>query len=129
MQLARLLGLHNLLEAEITFLDPQNNRSRLRLGDEEVSARYLPGHLRGDRITIAIRHADVRVRPKEAGSGTGLVRRLARIMERPATLLLEFEGGLAAEVNREKLEGRRPGSEWLIELPAAAIHAVPGEAK
>lgn len=126
-QLARLLGLHNLLDAEITFLDPQNNRSRLRVGEHEFAAQYLPGHLRGDRVTIAIRYADVRIRPREIGPANGaLPGRVNRVTERPATVLVEFDGGVAAEVSRERIEDSRPGTEWWIEFPPAAVHALPG---
>ena len=50
--IARLLGIYNLLPAEILALDPGRNTSRLRVGEWEINGVYFPGQLKGDRVTL-----------------------------------------------------------------------------
>ncbi len=121
LDVARLLGLYNLLPAEILTLDPQKNRSTLRVYDTELEGRYYPGHLKGDRVWISVRHSDVRA---TEGGSRGIRAALKRVTLRPRTVLAEFEPELAVELPREGFDAQMHHREWGIEFPPDAIHVL-----
>src|SRR6185295_15939559 len=47
LDVARILGAFNVLEAEIKTLDPGRDTSRLQVGEFELEGPYFPGHLKG----------------------------------------------------------------------------------
>ena len=55
VDVARLLGLYNLLPVEIRALDPGRNSSRLRYQDFELTGPYFPGRLIGDHVWLYVR--------------------------------------------------------------------------
>jgi hypothetical protein len=55
------------LVKEIVGLDPGRNTSLLKCERFELSAPYLPGHFKGDRVTVAVRAEDVGVHAGEIG--------------------------------------------------------------
>jgi molybdate transport system ATP-binding protein len=59
VEVARLLGLHNIAPAEIRQLDPGGNRSRLRVFDQELECAYLPGHLIGDHGFVCLLRSEL----------------------------------------------------------------------
>ncbi len=61
---ADLLGLFNLLPAEIKHLDPGNNRSRLKWGEVELEGPYYPARLLGDQVTVCVRRDEIAASPK-----------------------------------------------------------------
>ncbi len=122
IEVARLLGLHNVLEAMVVQLDPQRNTSLLQIGDTHLTGRYLPGRLNGDRIWVCIRRSSILVKPRpEAPGPHQLALRLERATPRPTGVSLEFEGGLHAESSERSHNG-----EWVVEVPPSAIHVLPG---
>ena len=119
---AQLLGAFNLLPAEISALDPGRNTSTLQCSDFELQTRYLPGHLKGDRVTVCVRPGALRVSPGSANTG---VNRCAGSLERAVPLSqqvrLEFTNGIRALVpSAEFVESR----EWTIECPSNAIQVL-----
>ncbi|MDX2179553.1 MAG: ATP-binding cassette domain-containing protein [Bryobacteraceae bacterium] len=125
LEVARLLGLYNLLPAEIVTLDPQNDASVLRVLDREIAGRYYPGRLKGDRVWVSIPYSAVRARPL---NGKPAANEIAVTLESSgptsAGVRLEFEGGVIAESAPQ--EGGREWAprEWAIEFPAAALHVL-----
>jgi ABC-type sulfate/molybdate transport systems ATPase subunit len=63
IEIARLLGIENVLPAEIVALDPGRNTSILRLEHGEVRGPYFPGHLIGDRVHLCVRAEQLRAAP------------------------------------------------------------------
>src|ERR1700686_17889 len=55
VDVARLLGVFNLIPAEIRSLDPGRNTSKVQMGEHDLDGPYFPGHLKGDRVTICVR--------------------------------------------------------------------------
>src|SRR5205085_504627 len=55
LDVARLMGIFNLLPGEIRALDPGRNTSRVRVGEFELEGPYFPGKLKGDRVTVCVR--------------------------------------------------------------------------
>ncbi len=116
---ARLVGSCNLLEAEILALDPGRNTSRLRLANGDLNGQYFPGHLIGDRATLAVRADDLRVysSPGENRLPLGLEGRLehARFVE------LRFAGGITALVPRHEYQSQSDTRTWYVEFPVSSL--------
>jgi molybdate transport system ATP-binding protein len=119
---ARLLGIANIFPAEIAGLDPGRNTSLLQCGGFELTAPYLPGHFKGDRVTVAVRAEDVRTHSGELERGTNYIRSaLTCTTERPRSVRLEFANGIRAERTREQWVAQRDNRSWQVELPPQAL--------
>jgi molybdate transport system ATP-binding protein len=125
LEVARLLGVFNLLQVEVRALDPAANTSRLRLQDVDLAGPYLRGRLRGDRVWLYVRPGQLVARPRDGKPGPNQVPvRLARAAERPSSMRLEFEGGITADVAREEFERHKHNREWVVEFPASLLRVV-----
>ena len=124
LEVARLLGVFNLITAEIRMLDPSRNRSRVQVGDFEIEGPYFPGHLKGDRVTVCIRPEQLRAFPRNGRPGPNQVpAELKRAVERPHGARLEFVGGIAVDVARGDHEPHSD-QEWVIEFPPEALRVL-----
>jgi molybdate transport system ATP-binding protein len=122
---AELLGVYNLLAAEIKLLDPGNNRSKLRWNDVELEGRYYPGHLLGDQITIGVRRDEITVRPKTGKAERGqLVLPLEGASEQAKSALLRFGGGLIVEVPLSYYLDERHHREWVVEFQPDSLRVL-----
>jgi len=119
---ARLAGFSNVYQATVSALDPGRNTCRLECGDFVLSAPYLKGHLNGDRVSVGIRAEDVRVHSDLVEEDVNLLPvSLLRVMERPRTVRLEFEGGIAAEISREEYVRQKDNQSWQVEFPPSSL--------
>jgi molybdate transport system ATP-binding protein len=122
VDVARLLGVFNLLPVEILGLDPGRNSSRLRYGENELNGPYFPGRLIGDHGWLCIRPDLLSVVPRDGRPGMNQVpAALARTIEKPDRVRLEFAGDLAVEVDRAVLARFGAVKEWVIEFPQAGL--------
>jgi molybdate transport system ATP-binding protein len=122
VEVARLLGLPNLFNAEITALDPGRNTSRLKLAEFELTGLYYPGRLLGDRVWSCISAEDLRV-----GSQDGVNRvavKLVRVSETPRAMRLEFSRDITVEMSRAEFERQKDNKEWVVEFPPQAIRVL-----
>ncbi|HZO51158.1 MAG TPA: ATP-binding cassette domain-containing protein [Bryobacteraceae bacterium] len=126
LEVARLLGLYDLFEAEIRTLDPGTNSSYLRFGDFDLKASYLPGKFKGDRVWIYVLPERVRAVPRNGHrpASNQIPATVERIIERPHAIRLEFSNGLRADVARESFSGWAGTREWLIEYPPSELRAL-----
>jgi ABC-type Fe3+/spermidine/putrescine transport system ATPase subunit len=116
IEVARLLGVFNLLPCEIRALDPGRNTSRLRFSDFELTGPYLPGHLIGDRVSICIRPDALRAMPHIGRPGPNqMPASLLRSVDKASRIRLEFDDDIAVEVRRDEYDSHT--REWLIEFP------------
>lgn len=122
VEVARILGIPNLFNAEITALDPGRNTSRLKLPDFELTGVYYPGRLLGDRVWLCISSADLRVAPPNGANGVPL--KLERVAETPRSTRLEFAGGVTAEMSRAEFARQKDNKEWLVEFPPQSIRVL-----
>lgn len=121
VEIARLLGLYNLLPAEVLALDPGRNTSRVRYGEFELAGPYYPGKLIGDRVWLYVRPADLIAVPRNGRPGPNQIPAdLLRVVARPRTKRMEFGGDIAVETGGFDESVR----EWLIELPAETLKAL-----
>jgi molybdate transport system ATP-binding protein len=122
LEAARLLGIANIFQGTIAALDPGRNSSRVELDGFALSAPYIPGHFRGDRVWIAIRAEALRVHAGDVAARINFVpAKLARVSERTRSVLLEFAGGISAEVSREQFAREKDNKEWQVEFPPESL--------
>lgn len=119
---ANLLGLFNLLPAEIKQLDPGNNKSKLKWNETELEGPYYPARLLGDRVTVCVRRDEISVSPKMGKTEKGsLVLTLEGASETARTALLHFEGGLIVELPLEEFAENRHHREWALRMPTSTL--------
>jgi molybdate transport system ATP-binding protein len=125
LDVARLLGIYNILPAEIRRLDPSRNASLLRFGESEIAGAYYPGRLIGDRVHICVPPHRVRALPRDGRPEANQVPvQLLRAIEQPDRVRLEFAGGIAAEISRDQFDLQRQAKDWVVEFPAASLRVV-----
>jgi molybdate transport system ATP-binding protein len=118
LEVARLLGRFNLIQAEIRALDPGRNTSKIQIGDHELDGPYFPGHLKGDRVTICIRPEQLKATRRNGRPGKNQIpAELTRVVERPQSTRLEFSGGISVDTNQYDAEIH----DWLIEFPSESL--------
>ena len=124
-EVARLLGIFNLLPAEIVELDPQRNLSRLRYDGIELAGCYFPGRLRGDRVWLSVRPEQLSVAPRDGAPAANQVpAQLLRALEMPQCVRLEFAGGIHVEISRDEFEKQKHNKEWLVCFPQQALRVL-----
>jgi ABC-type sulfate/molybdate transport systems ATPase subunit len=125
LEVARLLGIFNILPVEIRMLDPTRNASVLRYGESEIAGAYYPGHFIGDRVHVCVAPRALRVLPRNGRPAANQVpMQLARAVERAGAVRLDFEGGVAAELTREEYDRARHVRDWVVEFPASRLRIV-----
>jgi molybdate transport system ATP-binding protein len=125
--IARLLGIYNLLPAQIVSLDPGRNVSKLRVGEWEIGGLYYPGHLKGDRVMMCVVPGQVRVEARNGyprANTMGLD--LQHVVAGPDRARLLFAGGFRAEIPRAEWEQLSRAEEFAVEIPPAALRLVKG---
>jgi len=126
-EVARQMGIYNLISAEILSLDPGRNISRLRVGEWEVPGLYYPGHLKGDRVTLCVTPSQVRVAARDGyppANTMGLD--LLHVVAGPDSARLLFSEGFRAEIPRADWERIARAQQFSVEIPAAALRVVKG---
>jgi molybdate transport system ATP-binding protein len=126
VEVARLLGISNLFQAEITALDPGRNTSRVRFRDQELTGPYFPGHLRGDRVWVCVRAEDLRALQHNGArpEGNQLPASLLRVSEKARSVRLEFSGDIAVELPHQEFERLKDNKDWLVEFPPTALRVL-----
>jgi molybdate transport system ATP-binding protein len=122
---ARLAGYENVWQGTIATLDRAANVSRLECAGFSLSVPYLPGHLKGDRVWVAIRAAALRPRRADAQPGPNLVAAdLVRAATRAQSVRLEFAGPIVAELSLGQFAGFGDNKSWLIEFPGESLRVM-----
>jgi ABC-type Fe3+/spermidine/putrescine transport system ATPase subunit len=115
---ARLIGLYNVLPVEIRSLDPGRNTSRLRYQDFELAGPYFPGRLIGDQVSLYVRPDQLSVAPQNGRPAFNQIpATLLRTVQKPERLRLEFSGDIAVEVPRDEIASNGV-KDWVIEFPS-----------
>jgi molybdate transport system ATP-binding protein len=125
LEVARLMGLYNLIPAEITALDPARKSSRLRIGESDIHGPYFPGHLLGDRVHLCAMPSRLRAMPRLGRPGPHqITARLMRVAPIANGVRLEFDNDIAVEGAATDLQSAKTNEEWFIELPPSALKVV-----
>jgi ABC-type sulfate/molybdate transport systems ATPase subunit len=125
LDVARMLGIHNLVAAEIAALDPGRNTSRLAVFDSFIEAPYLPGHLIGDRGWLCVREHEMRVsaekRPSQSNQLALQVRKTTLVA---SGIRIHFEAELCATVSEAEWQELRGNDRLWVEIPETAVHFI-----
>ncbi|HVX65110.1 MAG TPA: ABC transporter ATP-binding protein [Bryobacteraceae bacterium] len=125
VEVARLLGIFNLLEAEILELDPQKNLSRLRAGEMSLSGPYFPGRFRGDRVWLCVRPDQLTAGARDGTPGANQIPvQLLRTVEMPHSVRLEFSGDIKVELARSEFEKQKDNKQWVVGFPQHALRVL-----
>lgn len=125
VDVAKLLGLFNLLPVEIKGLDPGRNVSRLGFQNFELTGPYFPGRLIGDRVWLCVRPDSLSAAPRDGRLGMNrLPATLLRKIEKPDRTRLEFAGDIAVELERSKCETYGNVKDWVIEFPQLGLRVL-----
>lgn len=125
VEVARLLGIFNLLPVEIAELNPQANLSRLRFGEFDISAAYFPGRFKGDRVWLCVRPEQLEAAPRDGKPGPNQIpAQLLRGVETPQAVRLEFAGGFTALASKAEFEQRKHNKEWVVTFPPRALQVL-----
>jgi ABC-type Fe3+/spermidine/putrescine transport system ATPase subunit len=125
VEVARLLGIFNLIEAEILELNPQRNLSRLRVRDSDLSGPYFPGRFRGDHVWLCIRPDQITAAPRDGAAGPNHVpAQLLRSVEMPDSVRLEFAGGIKVELPRAEFEKHKDNQQWVVSFPPESLRVL-----
>jgi ABC-type sulfate/molybdate transport systems ATPase subunit len=125
VDVARLLGVFNLLPGEIRALDPGRNTSKVQMGEFELDGPYFPGHLKGDRVTVCVRPERLTALARNGRPGANQIpAHLERAVEKPQWMRLEFSGGIAVDLARPDYERVRDTKEWVIEFPRESLRVL-----
>ena len=125
VDVARLLGLYNVLPVEIRSLDPGRNTSRLRYQDFELTGPYFPGKLIGDQVWLFVRPDQLSAAPRNGRPAFNQIpATLLRSMEMPERLRLEFSGDIAVEAPPGAIENIASVKEWVVEFPSAGLRVL-----
>jgi molybdate transport system ATP-binding protein len=123
LQVVRLLGLYMTAAAEITYLDPGRDIGRVRIAEQIVETRYLPGHLLGDRGWICVRRSDVHVLPYSPELKANQI--IMEWQSRSTTVRgvkLEFDDGLSAELSDMQFRELDGSRKVRLEFPRESVH-------
>jgi len=129
LDVARLLGIFNLLAGEIRALDPGRNTSRVRVGEYELDGPYFPGKLKGDRVTVCVRPEQLTAAERNGRPGPNQIpAELQRAVEKPQWMHLEFSGGaagaIAVDLPRPDYQRLRDSKEWVIQFPRESLRVL-----
>jgi molybdate transport system ATP-binding protein len=124
-QVAQLLGIYNLLQAEVMTLDPGRNLSTVNFDGFEIAGPYLPGKFKGDRVWLCVRPEEFRVVVRAGRPGANQIPvELVRVTPRPGAMRIEFSRGVLADMPRHEYEQHKHNKEWMVEFPIANLRVL-----
>jgi len=125
VEIARSLGIYNVLPAEITALHPSRNISVLRVTDQEMTGPYLPGCFPGKRGFLCIRESDVIVVSDSRRQETNrLTLPVIGGSASPHGVRVQCEPQFFVTVSHARWEALRRDEELQVILPPSAVHFI-----
>lgn len=124
-EVARLLGIFNLLPVEIRALDPVRNTSKYRLAEFDITGPYFPGRLLGDRVLLCVRPDQLNAIPRDGKPGPNQIpAAIERVTDRPNGVRIDFGAGLTVDIPRAQYEAGKRAREWLVEFPTQGVRVL-----
>jgi molybdate transport system ATP-binding protein len=125
VEIARSLGIYNILPASIDALDPGRDLSRLGVLGRPWEVQYLPGRLIGDQGYVCMRQAETKVLAADAPpAGNQLVLRVESASQCLRGMRIQFEHAVVAEISEAEYAACRGSDRLKVEVPAAAVYFV-----
>ncbi len=125
VEVARLLGVPNLFQAEIAALDPGRNTSRVRMEGFELAGTYFPGHFLGDRVWIAVRPERLRAIPRDdrRPGPNQIAVTLLRASETARGARMLFSNGITVDATAQ-MPPEQDNEDWLVEFPVESLRVL-----
>lgn len=125
IDVARALGIYNLLPAKITSLDPSRDTCSLDVAGSDVQGRYIKGRLIGDQGHLCIRQTEARLLPNIGRREPNqiLLRTIGAIPSAQGTRVL-LEHGAAAVVSETEYAHLRGEDILKLEIPPSAVYFI-----
>lgn len=124
LEIARSLGLYNIVPAEIASLDPGRHTSRITVLGHEVEGPYLAGHLKGDRGFLVVRQSEIRVHEPAPSKRDRVGLRVVEAAVSARGVRIALEHGIVATVSESEYEQLRGNERLEIEIPASAVYFI-----
>jgi ABC-type sulfate/molybdate transport systems ATPase subunit len=125
IEVARSLGIYNIIPASISALDPGRNTSRLKVLEDEIEGPYLPGHLIGDQGLLCVRDVAIKVRPLQTSPARNqLTLRVLKATASSHGVRIAFEHDVIATVTTAEWEELRTSERLNLEIPRAAVYFI-----
>lgn len=124
LPVAQLLGVYNLLQAEVVLLDPGRNLSTLHYEGSEITGPYLPGKFKGDRVWICVRPEELRPFPRSRPAANQIAVQFKRATPRPGAMRLEFDRQILADIPRYEYEQCKHSKDWVVEFPSVTLRVL-----
>ena len=122
VEIARRLGIYNILPVEITALDPQGRASVLRIANQEIAGPALPDFQPGQRGLLCIRESDILLTTE--GDRNCLTFKIIGSSASPYGVRVECEGLFFITVSQGRWEQLRGSQHLHVLLPPAAVHII-----
>ncbi len=112
IEVAKSLGIYNVIPAEIEALDPGRNISRFRMLGATWTGNYFPGHLLGDKGFAAFRETSVRLSHGKDGEAF----QVKALKPFARGVRMELEYGLAATITEFEAREIRVGGSVQVQI-------------
>jgi molybdate transport system ATP-binding protein len=123
---ARLLGFHQLIPAEIESLDPGRNTSCLRIFDQQWNGPYFRGHLIGDTGLLCVRNLDLSLsKAADTADAQCVSLPLRSVVYEADAVRLILQGGLSLTVSNEQWRAVREQPRVHVHIPNEGIAFLP----
>ncbi|HSU61269.1 MAG TPA: ATP-binding cassette domain-containing protein [Bryobacteraceae bacterium] len=123
--IARALGIYNILPAEIEALDPGRDTSRLTVFEFKLDGPYLPGRLIGDHGYLCVPISEFRIVPNDSQPAANrLSLRLTGQIPSSRGVRLQFEHGVAATASESEYRAIQGSDRLTLEIPRSVIYFV-----
>ncbi len=117
VEVARSLGIYNVIPAEIEFLDPGKNVSRIRMLGAIWNGPYFPGHLLGDKGSAVFKETAVKL-SRSAGEAGFLVEAVKPFSR---GVRLQLEAGFSVVASETEARDVRVGSTVHVQIAPGDI--------
>jgi molybdate transport system ATP-binding protein len=122
-EIARRLGLHNILPAVLAALDPARNTSQIRVLDGEIEGPYLPGHLIGDRGFLCVPASEIKAVPHTGrASAREIVLNILSSAPSSRGIRINLEHDIFITVSQAEFLSLRASSRVRLEIPRSAVY-------
>ena len=120
---ARSLGVYNIIPASISALDPSRGSSRLSVLGQDIEGPYLPGHLIGDHGFLCVPEFKLKVLPADARPCQNQL--TLRVLGHSASsrgIRIAFDHGIVATASEVEFKRLQASDALRVEIPASAVY-------
>ena len=125
LEVARALGIYNLLPAKVSALDPSRDTCTLDVAGSPVQGRYLKGRLIGDQGYLCVRQTEARILPNVGRRAQNeILLGVTGTSPSAQGIKVLLEHNAAATVSEAEYEHLRGEDVLKLEIPASAVYFI-----